>query len=76
MTLGGAPMTELDAAAQLASPVVDGCAFGRLGDVYELSGQTNVDQLDATHVHFAFFAQVKRDGENRSLRVDWADVSF
>ena len=76
MTLGGAPMTELDAATQLASPVVDGCAFGRGLDVYELSGQTNVDQLDATHVHFTFFAKVQRAGENRSLRVEWADVSF
>lgn len=76
MTLGGAPMTELDAATQPASPPVDGCAFGRPGDVYQLSGQTNVDQLDATHAHLSFFVKVQRDGENRSLRVDWADVPF
>lgn len=76
MTVGGASWVELDQASQPASPVVDGCPLGRAGDVYELSGQTNVDQLDATHAHLAFFVAVKRNGENRALRVDWADVPF
>ena len=76
MTVGGAAMTELDASTQAASPVVDGCAFGRTGDVYELTGQTNVDQLDASGAHLLVFMKVSRDGENRSLQVDWADVAF
>ncbi|MEW6431284.1 MAG: hypothetical protein AB1730_07220 [Myxococcota bacterium] len=76
MTVGGAAWVELEQDSQPASPLFDRCPLGRVGDVYELSGQTNVDQLDATHAHLLFQVAVKRDGENRALRVDWADVSF